>query len=99
MSNFEFYFASDEAIKRRNYKEFVLSPLDQDSLKDIENTIAKGKVTDENREEIVEFLEGLHRRIMAVKRNEYEYEGEQNLNVNEYLMHIQKLLQRVSASK
>ena len=96
MSNFDFYFSGDDVIKKRNYKEFILSREDEESLLDIEKSIKEKKTF--NKKDILEFLQKLNAKVYAAKKNEYEYEGENNLNLNEYLDRIKKLMDAVRVS-
>jgi len=95
MSNFDDYFVGDETIKKKNYNEFVLPKEDQASLDDIEKTLKEGKIDSSNKNMYLEFLFKLHGKIDIIRRNEREYEGDNNLNVNIYLNRIQSLIKRI----
>jgi hypothetical protein len=95
MSNFDDYFVGDETIKKKNYGEFVLPKEDQASIDDIEKTLKAGKVNSSNKNMYLEFLFKLYGKIDIIKRNEREYEGDNNLNVNIYLDRIQRLIKKI----
>ena len=96
MTNFEDLFVADETIKKRSYSGYTLEKEEELSLLDIEKTIAQHKVTRHNKTDMLEFLENLHTKILMIKHEEYEFEGDNNLNVNEYLARIQKLMQQLN---
>jgi hypothetical protein len=89
------YFPDDETLKRNLYKEYKLSEAEEASLKDIETQLKNRKIDSSNRDELLEYLESLHSKIMKVKEAEYSYEGEHNLNINRYLQRIKKLAQEI----
>jgi hypothetical protein len=95
MSNFDAYFSGDEVIKLRSYKEYKLDKHDEDSVKEIEKALDSKKLNSSNKKDSVEYLEHLYNKIVQVKSNEYEYEGDANLNVNSYMEHIKELLVRL----
>ena len=95
MTHFDDYFVGDETIKKKNYNEFVLPKEDQASLKDIEKSLDAGKINSSNKNMYLEFLFKMHGKIDVIKRNESEYEGDNNLNVNIYLNSIQSLIKRI----
>jgi hypothetical protein len=95
MTNFDDYFVGDETIQKKNYNEYVLPKEDQSSLDDIEKTLNSGKVNSSNKNMYLEFLFKLHDKIDIIKRNEREYEEDNNLNVNIYLNMIQSLIKRI----
>lgn len=95
MSNFDFYFAGEEAIKKKNYKEYVLDSVDENNLKDIEKSLEKGIIDSTNKKMMLDYLFNLHKKISEIKRNEFEYEGENNMNVNMYLNRIRKLIEKI----
>lgn len=95
MTNFDDYFVGDETIKKKNYGEFVLAKEDQASLDDIEKTLKAGKINSSNKNMYLDFLFKLHGKIDIIRRNEREYEGDNNLNVNIYLDRIQRLIKKI----
>lgn len=99
MTNFDDYFVGDEIIKKKNYKEFVLPKHDQESLADIEKTLKEGKIDSSNKTMYLEYLLKLFNSIDMIKRNEHEYEGDNNLNVNMYLNRIQGLIKKIQEVK
>ncbi|MGV8151087.1 MAG: hypothetical protein ACP5NV_05145 [Candidatus Woesearchaeota archaeon] len=96
MTNFDDYFVGDEVIKKKNYKEFHLPKEDEDSLKDIEKTLHAGKINSSNKSMYLDFLYKLYVKVQMIKKNEYEYEGENNLNVNIYVDRIQSLIRKIN---
>jgi len=95
MTNFDDYFTGDEVIKMRAYEEFSLDKVDEANLLEIEKSIHSGKLNKHNSRDSLEYLEDLFRKIQQIKGNEREYEGDANLNVNEYLERIKTLIQQV----
>lgn len=89
------YFVGDEIIKKKNYNEFVLPKHDQESLADIEKSLKEGKINSSNKAMYLEYLLKLFGKIDTIKKNEHEYEGDNNLNVNMYLDRIQRLIKKI----
>ena len=96
MTNFDDYFVGDEVIKKKNYKEFSLPKEDEESIKDIEKTLKAGKINSSNKNMYLDFLYKLSAKVQMIKRNEYEYEGDHNINVELYLERINSLIRKVS---
>lgn len=85
----------DSALNRRSFEEFVLEKVDEDNLLEIEKNLKEGKISNSNKEEIMDYLGKLYNKIAGIKALEYEYEGELNINVNTYLQRIKMLLEKI----
>jgi len=96
MTNYDDYFPSDDSTTLlKAYKEFELSKTDEDNLIDIEKSIENKKLNRYNKKDSADYLDKLYRRIAEVKKNEYDYEGDANLNINEYLSRIKNLINQL----
>ncbi|HYD03175.1 MAG TPA: hypothetical protein VEC16_02650 [Alphaproteobacteria bacterium] len=95
MVDYDDFELSDEHTKARAYTEFKLSKVEEDNLKDIENTINARKVDASNKGFMMTYLKSLHTKIQNVKENERQFEGDDNANVNEYLERISLLMNKL----
>ena len=88
-------FPDEETLKEQSYKEFKLTPIDENNLKDIEKNLANKKIDSENKSDLLEYLEGLYAKINDIKKEEHSNEGDSNFNVNRYLTRIKKLISEI----
>ena len=96
MSHFDAYFTDDDAvIKQRAYREFKLDKIDLDNLRGIEKALDSNNLNSNNSSDSLEYLEQLYAKITQIKANEYEYEGENNLNINQYLSRLKELISKI----
>jgi hypothetical protein len=95
MSIYDPYEPNEKVIQARNYIEFRLSKADNDSIKNIEKSITEGKITIQNSKDSLGYLTNLYKKILEIKKQEYQYEGEDNENVNKYLEKISALRNQI----
>ena len=89
------YFAGEDTLKKRSYTEFKLDKVDKDNIESIEQGLASNTINSGNCSDSLEYLEDLYSKINMIKRDEFEYEGDNNENVNEYLLHIHSLIAKI----
>jgi intein/homing endonuclease len=94
-----YYEIDDSVMQVRGYKEFKLDKIDENNLNDIENSLNNGKISSNNKRDLLIYLNGLFRKIAEIKKREYVHEGDDNENVNEYLERISILKSRVEQIK
>ncbi|HME87018.1 MAG TPA: hypothetical protein VKE88_01260 [Candidatus Nanoarchaeia archaeon] len=88
-------FPDEETIKEQSYKEFKLDPITEKNLNEIEGNLKNKKITKENKEDLLEYLEKKYAVIQEVKREEQSYEGDANFNINRYLKKIKTLIDEI----
>jgi hypothetical protein len=89
------YDIDDEILNKRAYSEFVMDSIDENNLKEIEKSLSKGQIDKNNKAMMIDYLLKLYRKIAEIKKQEYSYEGEDNTNINNYLMQIKTLLDKI----
>lgn len=94
-----YYEIDDSIMQVRGYKEFKLDMVDENNLKDIENSLNNGKINANNKRDLLIYINGLFRKIAEIKKKEYVHEGDDNENVNEYLERISTLKSRLEQIK
>jgi hypothetical protein len=88
-------FPDDETLKKQNYEEFRLNSVQEHNLKEIEQSLKNKKVNGDNKKDILDYLQDLYTELSIIKKDEYQYEGEQNFNINRELQRIKKLIETV----
>jgi hypothetical protein len=68
-------------------------------LKEIEKNIKNHNITKEHKNEILDYLNKLLNYVASIKKQEYEYEGDMNININEYLIKIKSLIEQINTIK
>lgn len=88
-------FPDDETLKKQSYQGYKLSSVQEKNLQEIEKELKEGKLSHSNKEDVLDYLNGLHIELLKVREQEYSYEGEDNLNVNRYLQRVKKLIEAI----
>jgi len=85
----------DEILQRQKYGEFRLRPFEIKNLKEIEVNLEENKIHSANKKDILVYLEKLYHKLTNIKKMEYEYEGEENFNINRKLKTVKELIDQV----
>jgi len=85
---------TEEQLKRRAFKEFVLPPVDDQNLHEIEEMVDHAKPIADPKS-ILEYLQNLSDRISEAKRVEMTSAGNQNRNCDAYLRRIERLTGKI----
>ena len=85
-------FVNDSQVTEKAYKEYKLSDLEEHNLKDIENSLSKGLINSSNKDDMLDYLEDFKDKLIKVKEAEYQYEGEDNNNINRAIKRVMKLI-------
>jgi hypothetical protein len=85
-------FPDEETLKKQVYEEYRLEPVHEKNLKEIENNVRQKKVTADNKQDLLNYLQDLHTELSMIKQEEYQYEGENNFNINRDLQRIKRLI-------
>jgi len=93
------YLPDDATLVDKSYKEFKLDKIDEVNLNDIEKSLEHHKINSSNKEDMLDYLNKLLQKILEIKRLEYSYEGDNNLNINEYLSRIMLLKEKVERTR